>query len=220
MKIRALNGYLMTAVAAVGLQPVYAQVVSSVDGSRSILVSRFQSLIRQPGGIEKISDAIGDFSMDETPERWGEHNLRSLTQASSTIVIGVIQQAAGELTADGDSVQTAYTVQVKSSFKGQQATQLAFKSEGGEVKLSNGHTVTVHTPASANLKVGGRYVFFLERQGGTLMPIDGVEGLFLISQDGERVQLLDPDKSRTPELRYLDGARIETLEQEINNVKQ
>jgi hypothetical protein len=219
MKIRALNGYLIVAVAAISLQPMYAQVVSNNDGSRSIPLSRFHSLMRQPGGIQKISDSIGDFSIDETPERWGEHNLPSLRQASTTIVIGVIQQAAGELTADGDSVQTAYTVQIKTAFKGQPAAQLTFKCKGGEVELPNGHTVTVHTPTFANLKVGEKYVFFLESQEGTLTPVDGIEGLFRVAPDGETVHLLDTDKSRTPELRYLDGARIAILEQEIHNAK-
>lgn len=104
-------------------------------------------------------------------------------------------------------------------FKGDASGPISIRCSGGRLVLPDGHTVTVHTPESDNLHIGEDYFVFLKSQDGTLGLADGIQGLFRVTPDGDRVQLLDPDKSRTPELRYLEGARIATLEQEIRNVK-
>jgi len=190
MKIRVLNGCLTSVLAAVSLQAIYAQVLSCDDGTRSIPMAHVRSLLRQPGGIEKIANIIGNFSLNDPTERWGESNLLSLSRSSTLIVRGVLKKTVSMLSPDGDSIDTVYTLEVRRVFKGDASGPISIRCSGGRLVLPDGHTVTVHTPESDNLHIGEDYFVFLKSQDGTLGLADGIQGLFRVTPEGTEFSFL------------------------------
>jgi hypothetical protein len=221
MNRRGRIGFVAAAFSILSLQSAFAQFVKSDDGTRSILLSRYQSLLRQPDGVQKVSEVLGDFSIDETfSERWGESNLASLKRFSTVVVRAVLIQPKSLLTADGDSVETVYRLDVRKVLSGDAPGTLEFKCAGGRFTFPNGHTVTVHAAAFDKLKTGEEYFLFLRVEDGKLTLVRDMDGIFRVAPESGTVHMLDTDMKHNPEMRYLEGARFAILEQEIRNARR
>ena len=195
-----------------------AQTYSSDDGSRLITMTRFHTLIRQPGGLEKMADLLGNFSIDETvSERWGERDLPYLYHSSSLIVTATVENIATVLSsaADGDSVDTVFTLKVHSALKGDWVSQVSVRCSGGKYVFPNGNAVTIHTALSDAIQVGGEYVVFVSDVDGKLTLTNDIESAFQVSNESQTVHILQRDPDRDHSLRYLDGAPVSFVEQEV-----
>jgi hypothetical protein len=220
MNHRVRIGFVAATFAVVSLRSSPAQFVRSDDGSRSILVSRYQVLLRQRDGLQKISEVLGNFSLDETfSERWGESTLASLERSSTVVVRAVLSQPRPSLTPDGQSVDTIYHVEIRKVLSGDAPADLEFECTGGKFTFPNGHTASIHTAASDKLKLGEEYILFLRLENGKLFLTRDLDGVFRLAPDSGTVHMLDPDVKHNPEMRYLDGARFSILEQEIRNAR-
>jgi hypothetical protein len=218
MNRRVRIGLVAAAFSILSLQSAFAQFVKSDDGTRSILRSRYQTLLRQRDGLQKLSDVLGDFSIDETfSERWGENTVASLKRSSTVVVRAVLSQPSPSITRGGDSVETSYRLDIRKVLSGDAPGTLEFKCAGGRFTFPNGHTVTVHTTAFDKLKVGEEYFLFLKVEDCKLTLVRDMDGVFRVAPDSGTVHMLDADVKHNPEMRYLDGARFAILEQEIQN---
>ena len=166
-----------------------------------------------------MSAKVGDVSLTDLEERWGEHDLRSLAQSSQVIISGTLDKAKSRLTDDGDSVRTEYQIQVDHVIKGMGSNTITFVSEGGQVQLVTGHTVTLHTPAWDNLKTGVTYILFLENPDSSYRLTGGSQGLLKVDSADRSVHLIDTDLAHTPELRKrAEGVDRTVVESDIRNL--
>ncbi len=213
------NFWIVLAFIAMFARSVYGQILGD-DGTRSITTDRFHSFMRQPGGLQKITDVIGDFSFDDIDERWGEFDLPSLKRTSPLVVTAAIENTGGVLSADGDDVETVYSLRILNTLKGDAIGQISVKSDGGKVKFPNGHSVTFHTPAWDKLKVGDKYVLFLTKRGDDYWLVAGARGVLHVSDETQIVHLLDRDPAHDAGLHDLDGVPLSIVEQKVRDAKE
>ncbi len=199
--------------------PVLAQ---SVPGGTSpttnrLVLAQTHEYLRQPNGLEKLSARVGDITLNEPDERWGQqHDLSSLVEGSDLIVVATISKMQGYLAEDGDSVRTICTVQVNSALKGRQAKDLAIDIAGGSLVLSTGHTAAIHTSLLDSLEVGKAYVFYLKAEDGRYHVFGAIQGVMPLSELGDEVHLADKDPVQSVALRRdVDGLSLAALRNRV-----
>ncbi|UWZ82615.1 hypothetical protein [Occallatibacter riparius] len=170
-----------------------------------------KAFLRQPGGLEKLTAKFGDVEFTNQNESWGQDSLDSLARRSNLIVIASVTSKASQLTPDGNRIETTFNLDIKQSLKGTNASQIAVTAEGGHVAFSNGHVATLHGDLSDSLAVGARYIFFLSRADGRLVPTVGSAGALSITPE-DTVQLVGqreyPDDKLAGELSGLSLAAV------------
>jgi len=158
-----------------------AQSNSGGSNSTRISVAEVQKYLRQPGGLEKLSARIGDVDFPNESESWGQDDIASMSKRSDVIVIASIAGKASHLAEDGDSIYTTYDLNAGEFLKGADSSAASIMVNGGSVVLSNGHTASLHSDLSDGLVVGGKYIFFLKKEDGSLVPLPGSQGALTIN---------------------------------------
>lgn len=175
--------------------------------------------LRQPNGIEKLSAVVGNVSLAEADERWGDDSVSSLTGGSDLVVEGTILNIVSYLSADGDSIESTYTVQVHEVLKGARADQVAFRIKGGTVTLKTGNMATLHTPGWDGLKRGQKYLLFMRSENGMLTLVSGSHGALCLNIASNRAELVDRSGSADSRLaNELGKASIASIEDDIHNM--
>lgn len=217
-----LNLSLVPALCQVSENSQQAATDDPVIPSVVLGLTRTRAIMREPGGLEKISNLIGkDIIFTNSEERWGEHNLQSLVGGSDVVAIGTISEAKGQLSQDGDSVDTKYTVALTKSLKGEPATNISVVVRGGQFKFSNGHTVTIRTPAFDALQVNQSYIFFLKKVDTGFQLVGSSQGIFELSTASNVVHLTAENSQHNESLhQQVDGRSIDSVEDRIRGFVQ
>jgi hypothetical protein len=156
-----------------------------------------RNFLRQPDGLQKLSEKVGDVYLTESEEAWGEHTLSSLTSSSDLVVIATIGGYTSRLIQDGDSIESEYNFQPVQTLKGSLPAQLSFTAAGGAVTLSNGHVAALHTPVSDGLRTGEAYVLFLRNRGSALVLVGGSQSLLHLNPSSGKAELLGTSRNST-----------------------
>jgi hypothetical protein len=173
--------------------PARAQSLDSASRQNTMDPVARRNILRGPNGIERLSSIVGDVTLNNSEERWGEYDLSSLTSGSDFVVRAVISQATSRLAEDGDSILTDYNLEVSGSLKGQSLTNLKITCQGGKVSLANGHTAILQTPTWERLQTGSTYILFIKRQGKDLTLVGASQGLLSVDLSDQTVHSADTD---------------------------
>lgn len=193
-----------------------AQVTSSSTTSGFVSVTRLHEILRQPNGLENLSKIVGDVTLNDSEEIWGQHDLRSLVKNSDVIVTAVISNRQSYLTENGDTVSTDYSLDVLTTLKGQSAAPLTVSVHGGQVLLSTGHSATIHSSVWDLVLPGQKLLLFLKQTGSKYQIIGATQGVLSITGTPEQVHLADKHPAHNLSLRSdLDGAGLVAAEQRI-----
>ncbi len=210
--LRTFSGTMLIAMPIIS----YAQVVSSSAAPGLVSATRLHEILRQPNGLGNLSKLVGDVTLNDSEERWGEHDLRSLVKNSDVIVTAVISNRQSYLTENGDTVNTDYTLDVLTPLKGQFAAPLTVSVHGGEVQLSTGHSATIHSSVWDLVQPGQKLLLFLKQIGPKYQIIGATQGVLSISGTPEQVHLAGKQPTRNLSLRSdLDGGGLVAAEQRI-----
>jgi hypothetical protein len=194
----------------------YAQVATSSTTSGVISVTRLHEIMRQPNGLENLSKLVGDVTLNDSEEPWGEHDLRSLVKNSDVIVTAVIVNRQSYLTENGDNVSTDYLLDVSTSLKGRAGVPLTVSVHGGQVQLSTGHSATIHSSVWDVLQPGQKLLLFLKQTGSKYQIIGATQGVLSVTGTPEQIHFADKQPMHNLSLRRdLDGAGLVAAEQRI-----
>lgn len=200
-------------LALISISSPHHDILAQDIGHTSTNPIQRRNLLRGPDGIEKLSAVVGDVTLSDPEERWGEHDLSSLTSGSDLVVKARISSIRSRLTNDGNSVLTDYELQILSGLKGENIANLKITCRGGEVNLSNGHTAVLHTLTWDHLQVGNEYIFFLQRVAADFSLVGASQGLLAINSADQTVHLLDTDPHHSLALkREVEGINSSAVE--------
>ena len=192
--------------------------LSQSSSSRPVSPREMRDLLRQPDGLERLSAVIGDVTLYEPNERWGEgrHDLGSLILESDCIVVVSLPQGVSRLSETGDTLKTEYTLLPSQILKGKPQEEVVVTVGGGSMTLPNGHSVTVHTPIWDDLAKGTTYLLFLRRSGKNYEPTGSLQGILRISSDSNQVHILDTEaQPESPLSAQLKGLSLALVEDQV-----
>lgn len=189
---------LLTVFLAVS-SPVKAQISSGSNNVRKVSPAELRKYLREPKGLERLSEKIGDIDLSEPDEICGQDDIASMTKRSDVIVIASITGKTSHLTDDGDSIFSKYDLNTDEILKGEDLAAASFIVHGGTVVLSNGHTATVHSDLSDNLTVGDKYILFLKKEDGSLVSLPGSQGVLRVNEK-KSIELVTHQPNRDSKL--------------------
>jgi hypothetical protein len=108
------------------------------------------------------------------PDWFKERDIRGLADRSALVIVGRPFAARVELTPDRRSIVTTYSVQVDERFKERQIPpfmqHVTVRIPGGRMEFGDG--VSAEVRSGPSLKIGDRYMFFLQREqdAASLLP--------------------------------------------------
>jgi len=111
-------------------------------------------------------------------------NLVGLAQGSSAVVIGIPQDNACNLSADGKSITIDYRVRVEYVYKGalKEGNIITVSVPGGRVSFADGSTAEIKTPWFKKMQAGQAYALFLTpgANQGSYVTTGQAQGVFEI----------------------------------------
>lgn len=198
MKIVGQISILLTVLLVVS-SPVKAQTSSGSHSAGKVSIAELHKYLREPNGLERLSEKIGDIELSDPDEIWGQDDIASMTKRSDVILIASIAGKTSHLTDDGDSIVSKYDLNAEEILKGEGLATESFIVRGGTVVLSNNHTATVHSDLSDDLSVGDKYILFLKKEDGSLVPLPGSQGALRVNAK-KNVELLTNQPNRDSKL--------------------
>lgn len=182
--ITGITGCMLVSAMRLGAQNTSPQ--SGVRNSNKLSPPRLRDLLRSPGGLAKCAELVGNCIIEKEQNLFARVNLRTLTEYSSLIVTGAIENQRSELDNEWNTISTRYTVRPENIIKGAASGNITLTVQGGRYEFSNGTAAEIATTEWKQLKIGQRYTFFLKQNpANEYIPTNGVEALFRLStKDG------------------------------------
>ena len=186
---------------------ILSQNQSSEAGS--ITPTERRDFLREHDGIEKLSAVIGDVTLDDFEEIWGEDNLESLISSSDVIVEATIEKNVSSLDDERSDLLTEYEVRTIEVLKGKDHPNLRIICRGGELKLPNGHTVISHSAVWDRLRLGETYIFFLKPVDSRYRLVASARSVLAVNSSDSLVHVLDTDPKHAPDLKkQVEGVNL------------
>jgi hypothetical protein len=169
-----------------GALALYSQSANTIDPAQR------QQILHNPNGLKTLAQMSGGhFSLDVDPSSGrGSYDLSSAARASSLVLNGTIKSLTTHLSADGDNIDTLYTVHPEQILKGSDPNDITVQVPGGKVTFDNGNTAEINSLLTQHLIVGHSYIFFLNKtdDGKAYTP----EGSFQVIIDTSSQDKLTP----------------------------
>ena len=210
MNRRTLSRIGLGCIAAIAVATILA--VRQTE-SRQDDTPRLQAHARASGGLETAARVTGKYVTSETVYRGNPVSLYQLWSFSHVVAIAEAIANRGFLTANGDSIVTAFEFRVESVLKGAGIDDsFAVVIPGGRVGFEGGHWAQVNVPNYSRPQRGKQYVLFLRhtdrsavrgeiRTRALFEPSFGALGLYDITEpDGIVTPLGASDTSFANEL--------------------
>ncbi|HEY0794875.1 MAG TPA: hypothetical protein VGD64_03765 [Acidisarcina sp.] len=176
--------------------------------------------LRGQDGLEKLTAKLqGNVELNDIGEPWGIDDLPSLVKRSDVVVVASVVGRTGYLSADGDEIYSDYVLEPDEALKGTASHPMTITARGGSAVLSNGHTATIHTALFDEIKVNEKYIFFVDGQSGTMVPLVTPHPVLRLNETDDKVEVnydrLYPESQLA---RDLAGISVALVKQKIRDV--
>jgi|GEM_PF-2934915 len=145
-----------------------------------------------------------DNGVVENPLWQQQMTMPELIQSSTHVIMGTASGNIARLMDDEQTVITDFRIRVNQVFKGnlQQGSYVVVTLPGGAARKSNGNLRVVTARGFKRMNNSLVYVLFLNEdteRPGSLIPVNGPQGLFEIPNDGTKVKHLGRPLSLPPQ---------------------